>query len=198
MPEEQVREHQRQRLIEAITALNFERGYAKIAISDIVARAAVSKSTFYRFYRTKDECLFDAHKRHSAALIAAIDRSCKGEARSAKELLRAGIRATLTYLCADPQAAHLLGVGILSCGPRGAERYRVMIEALASRIQGPDPLPPADSALAALLLAASTLTHTIVTPGQAERLSLESELVELFLAIGNRSSAPTPDRIGVG
>ena len=82
IPDQEVRDHQRGRLIDAICALSAERGYADTVINDIVARAGVSKSTFYRFYRSREDCLFDAHKRHCAMLIAAIDRArCEPEER---------------------------------------------------------------------------------------------------------------------
>lgn len=160
IPDEEVRRNQRARLVEAVTELSVERGYANVVIADIVARAGVSKSTFYRFYRTKQECLFDAHKRHSAALIAGIDRSRAGGAPVGPERRRAGIRAALAHLGRHPQAGHLLSVGILSCGPRGADRHLVMIDALSSRLGESDVSPPSDFALAAMLFAAFAVTHS--------------------------------------
>jgi TetR/AcrR family transcriptional regulator len=197
IPEEEVREHQRTRLIEAISLLSVERGYANVVISEIVTHAGVSKSTFYRFYRTKEECLFDAHKRHSAGLIASVDCSCQAELRSEPERLRAGLRAALSYLSTHADVAHLLTVGILSCGPRGAHRYRAMMDALSARVRRVDALRSADSALAAVLFAASTLTHTTLPEDQIELCALESEFVELFLTIGDRDTA-AEGRIGVG
>jgi AcrR family transcriptional regulator len=183
IPDQQVRDHQRARLIDAVTQLSAELGYANIVIADIVARAAVSKSTFYRFYRTKQECLFDAHKRHSAALIAALDRFCEGEEPSVEEQLRVAVHSALAYLDANPGATHLLTVGILACGRRGEYRYQVMIDALADRLRSAGTHSPPDSALAALLFAASMIAHRIVSREEIEQSALESELVEIFLAI---------------
>lgn len=182
----EVREHQHARLIEAITLLSAERGYANVVIADIVTRAGVSKSTFYRFYRTKEECLFDAHKHHCAALIAAIDRSCGAAPPHDAGLLRVGVRSAFSYLTAQPGAAHLLSVGILSSGPCGAHRYLVMIEALSARIGGFGSLRPPDSTLAAALFTASALTHTLAAHQDMDLQVLEEELVEQLLATAER------------
>jgi AcrR family transcriptional regulator len=198
IPDHQVREHQHARLIEAICALCAQRGYANVVISDIVACAGVSKSTFYRFYRSVEECLFDAHKRHCAALIAALDRSCAGGERSSASSLRIGIRSALTHLTANPQSAHLLTIGILSCGPRGERRYAVMIDALSARVHGAGDALPADSALTAVLFAASTIAHTILSRDEFNLLALENELVEMFLAIGERNEPQRTNRTTAG
>jgi AcrR family transcriptional regulator len=182
IPDQEVRDNQHTRLVDAVTQLSAERGYANVVIADIVGRAAVSKSTFYRFYRTKEECLFDAHKRHSAALIAAIDSSHRVEEPSATEQPGSGVRTALAYLSAHPQAANLLSIGILSCGPRGAQRYAVMIDALRARLQCAGALPPTDAALAAVLFAASALTYT-VTRGQP---LIAFDAVERLLAIADQ------------
>jgi AcrR family transcriptional regulator len=186
IPDQEVRDHQHTRLIEAITILSAERGYANVVIADIVACAAVSKSTFYRFYRTKDECLFDAHKLHSAALIAAVDRSCHATSLPRPERLRAGVRSAFSYLSGHPQAAHLLSLGILSTGPRGAHRYAVMIEALRTRAQAACDLGAGDSTLAAIHFGASAITHILAAPEQIELSDLESEVLDRLLTTADR------------
>lgn len=47
----------RQALFEAFVALVLSRNYDEISISDIIAKAGVSRSTFYRHYRNKDHIL---------------------------------------------------------------------------------------------------------------------------------------------
>lgn len=156
IPDHEVRDHQRIRLIDAIAALGVERGYANVVISDIVARAAVSKSTFYQLYRTKDECLFDAHKHHCAGLIAAVERARRPQSLSPQQRLRASTAAMVAYFSAHPPAAHLLTIGILASGPRGQARHRVMVELLSSRLQ-PDQAGARDGIAEAVLDFASLL-----------------------------------------
>lgn len=190
IPEEEIRRNQRRRLLAAITALSCERGYANIVISDITARARVSKSTFYRFFRTKEDCLFDSHKRHSAALIATIDRSCRAQPSPPAERLRAGLGAALAHLRADRQAAHLLTLGILSSGPRGAERHRVLLDALSARAAG----GAADggsleSARTAVRFAAAALASPIPAEDRSASAPLEAEFIELFVDLAQRGAA---------
>ncbi|MEZ0077132.1 TetR/AcrR family transcriptional regulator [Planotetraspora sp. GP83] len=50
-----------QRLAEAATALFDERGYDETTVDDIAARAGVSRSTFFRCYRSKEDVIFPDH-----------------------------------------------------------------------------------------------------------------------------------------
>jgi AcrR family transcriptional regulator len=49
------------RLAEAAVALFDERGYDETTVDDIAARAGVSRSTFFRYYRSKDHVIFPDH-----------------------------------------------------------------------------------------------------------------------------------------
>ena len=186
LEEEEVREHQRGRLIEAIAVLCAERGYANVVISDIVRRAAVSKSTFYGIYQSKDECLFDAHKHYSAILLAALGSARRG--LSEREALRATIAAALAFSAEHPQATALLTTGILSVGPEGRSRYRTTIEAIARRLCPPGDQPSRRhrTALAAALFAAPTIADTLDS-ADPELFALERQFLELAVAYAEPS-----------
>ena len=186
LEEEEVREHQRGRLIEAIAFLCADRGYANIVITDIVSRAAVSKSTFYGIYQSKERCLFDAHKHYSAILLAEIGTARKDHSEL-RELLRATIRAALRFSAERPQAAELLTVGILSAGPEGRARYLTTMEAIAKRL-----CPSATrlsrrylSALASAIFAAPTITGALEHEDPSAALALEHEFLDLALAFAD-------------
>ncbi|WP_214104857.1 TetR family transcriptional regulator [Acrocarpospora catenulata] len=49
------------RLAEAAVALFDENGYDETTVDDIAARAGVSRSTFFRYYRSKDDAVFPDH-----------------------------------------------------------------------------------------------------------------------------------------
>lgn len=181
---QEVETHQRQRLINAMAALCAERGYAHVVITEVVARAAVSKATFYRFFATKDECLFAAHKYFSAALLAAIDASCDS-AGEWPARLRAGVHAALAFCAARPDAVHPLALAILSCGPEGISRYRVTIEALAKRLHsGGDSGGErhADAVFAVVVFAAPLIPSSAGENGSEEILALENDILEMILA----------------
>lgn len=181
----EVQDHQRARLIEAIAELCDERGYANVVISEIVARAAVSKSTFYRFYETKQDCLFDAHKHLSAALLAAVD-SASRDAASRDDRLRLAIRAALQFASTRPRDTQLLTTGILSAGPEGAARYRTATEALAQRLFSSNGARHADAFAAALFAAPAVTALAGEDEDPAALLSLENTFVEIALAYAAR------------
>lgn len=182
LPPETVADHQHRRLIDAMASVCAERGYSAVVISDLVARAAVSKATFYRFFETKQECLFAAHKLFSASLLAAIDEACS-PAEAGALRLRHGIRAALEFCASEPDGAELLTSGILSSGPEGMERYLAMSEALARRLgtrTEPNTEEPS-AALASLAFAVPLRTRSI-GPNPEAILALESELHEMIVA----------------
>ena len=168
IPEPQAREHQRQRLIDALTILSVELGYNQVVVVDIVARAMVSKSTFYHFYENKTDCLFDAHKRHSARLIAAVDAAAKSETPSSVALLTA-VRVAIEFCLKEPEVAQLLTIGILSAGPEGVDRYRTTIAAIADHLA---PLENGDlpSRVGDILAGAFFAAATALDPGAPEVL----------------------------
>ncbi len=181
-----VKDHQYQRLISAITALSAEQGYATVVISEIVARAAVSKSTFYRFFETKQQCLLAAHKHYSAALLAAIDAKCDPR-NPWPEQLRCATRTALQFCAKRPDAAQLLTMGVLSCGPEGAARYRTTIEAIATRFRSGSPRADFDRTaltLTAGFFSAPTIAASASSDPAALR-SLEDEFVEVILALAD-------------
>ncbi|GGO20689.1 TetR family transcriptional regulator [Microbispora rosea subsp. aerata] len=57
------------RLAEAAVTLFDENGYEETTVDDIAARAGVSRSTFFRYYRSKEDAIFPDHD----ALLAQVD-----------------------------------------------------------------------------------------------------------------------------
>ena len=57
LPRKQVAEHQRERLFKAMVECVDEHGYVATTISELVARASISRRSFYEQFRNKDECL---------------------------------------------------------------------------------------------------------------------------------------------
>src|ERR1700761_239317 len=51
----------RERLAEAAFALFDERGYEQTTIDDITERAGLGRTTFFRYYRSKDDVIFPDH-----------------------------------------------------------------------------------------------------------------------------------------
>lgn len=63
----------REELADAATELFLERGYGATSIADITRRAGVSRASFFNYFGTKSDLLWDVFDRRLAALLAEID-----------------------------------------------------------------------------------------------------------------------------
>lgn len=139
-----------------------ERGYAEVAVADVVKRAGVSTVTFYQQFADKRDCVLAAHRQLLGRLLEAVDPA--GGARAI-------VHDTLALLAADPPSARLLTVEVHAVGQEGAKRHDAMVRAFAERLG-------ADWILVAGMLA---LIGKLVVAGEAARLpELEAELVALL------------------
>lgn len=182
IPAELVARNQRERLIAAMAEACAEKGYAELAVADVVRLAGVSTATFYKQFDGKRDCMLAAHEELGARLLEEIDRACEG-AESQEEGVRAAIRTTLALLAVDPPTARLLTVEILALGPEGSERRDAAVESLAGRLRaGSGPGSDSRSARAdwCAVSAAAALVGSFVMRGEAAALPAhEDELVAL-------------------
>lgn len=120
IPAEVVALNQRERLISAIAEVCAEKGYAEIAVADVVRRAGVSTATFYKRFSGKRDCMLAAHEELSERLLEEVDRVCAA-ASDWEGGVRAAIANVLGLLAADAPTARLLTVEILALGPEGED-----------------------------------------------------------------------------
>jgi AcrR family transcriptional regulator len=123
---EQVAHHQRERLIAALAEIVVERGYNEVTVSDIAAKAKVSKRTFYEHFDSKESCFlvaFDIVIDHLHDLIDAAIQPLGDWPSQTVEALRTVLR----FFASEPNLARLCMVESLTAGPKVAERYREAI-----------------------------------------------------------------------
>jgi AcrR family transcriptional regulator len=116
---------QRTRLLEAIGRAVAERGYAGATIEDVVRRAGVSKKTFYDHFADKQDCFLAAYEAASEELLRRVDEAQTSE-DDWHERTRAGIRAYLRWLAADPALARVYLVEVAAAGPVALERREAL------------------------------------------------------------------------
>jgi AcrR family transcriptional regulator len=168
-----VARNQRERLVAAVAEACAEHGYAGTSVADLARRAGVSTATFYKLFAGKLECALEAHRELLGRLVEEVYRACSGEV-GWEAKVRAGVRAVLSLLAADPPTARLLTVEVLALGPQGAERNDAAVEAFAERVG-------ADWTLVAGI---SMLIGKRVMAGKAAALpELEDELVATLTAL---------------
>jgi AcrR family transcriptional regulator len=118
---------QRERLLWSMIRVIAEKGYEGVTIGDVVARAGVSRTTFYDEFANKDECLFGAYERVIDELVAYVGDSF-GSGREWPQRISDGLDALLRALAAEPDVAQMAVVEVPAAGPQAHQRYRDAVE----------------------------------------------------------------------
>jgi AcrR family transcriptional regulator len=116
---------QRGRMIEAMAETVAAKGYAATTVADVVARAGVSRKTFYEHFEDKEDCFLASYDTGADALLGAVaERVAAGEPAGDdwRARLRAGVRAYLEALAAEPAFARTFLVEVRVAGPRAQAR----------------------------------------------------------------------------
>jgi AcrR family transcriptional regulator len=129
IPANLVVEHQRRRLITAMTEALAEHGYAGVTTTDVSELANVSTSTFYRHFGNLWDCVLAAYVASADRLCEEIEAACGAQdPRSAP--LEVGIDAALALLSSEPALAQLL----CAQAPREATAVTAARRLLVSRL----------------------------------------------------------------
>lgn len=119
---EVVWESQRLRMLEAMAAAVAEDGYGATAVADVIARAGVSRKTFYEHFANKEECFLAAYDAGVDALLGAIDEAVNTAAPDWPSAARAGLEVYLGVMSANPDFARTYLIEVNAAGPAAAER----------------------------------------------------------------------------
>ncbi len=112
------------------------RGYAGAGVDEIVARARVSRTTFYVFFDNKEECLLAVFELGFERVGGEVLRTVAGTAgpeMQPVERVRAEVRVVAAALAADPAMARILLIEIVGATP-AAEQARAHARNAAARV----------------------------------------------------------------
>jgi AcrR family transcriptional regulator len=171
---EQVAHHQRERLIAALAEIVIERGYNEVTVSDIAAKAKVSKRTFYEHFDSKETCFLVAFDIVIDHLHGLIDEAIRPIGEWSNQTVEA-LRTVLRFFASEPDLARLCMVESLTGGPRVAERYRAAILSFAPLLKpgrrqhtGAESLP--DSIEDTVIGSLATVITREIAAGRTEQL----------------------------
>lgn len=126
--------NQRERILSAVVQATAELGYTDMSVEAIIARAGVSRRTFYEHFRNKED-----------AFLAAYDAAVHQQARcirrayfrqtTVRERLRAGIRAYMQFMASEPELARMCIVEVLAAGPQAIARRNEAMRMFAEIIE---------------------------------------------------------------
>jgi len=114
---------QRQRIIDAMIESCAEKTFAATTITDIVARARISRTTFYKQFEDKRAC-FEAAVDYSIEELGGIARSAIEPEDEPADASRKAVSAVVEALAARPGLAQLLTGDAFAVDPLVIGRYR--------------------------------------------------------------------------
>jgi len=114
---------QRQRIVDAMIDSCAEKTYAATTITDIVAGARISRTTFYKQFDDKRAC-FDAAIAHCIEQLQGVAASAHDREDAPADAVRKGTTAVIEALAQRPGLAQLLTGDAIAVDPSVIERYR--------------------------------------------------------------------------
>ncbi|HXV04336.1 MAG TPA: TetR/AcrR family transcriptional regulator [Solirubrobacterales bacterium] len=130
---------QRARLCEAMARAADAKGYGGCAVADVIELAGLSRATFYKHYRNKEECFLATFEAAVETMLAVVEEALAGEAAATRRG-EAAIEAMLDLLADEPAVARLVTIEARAAGERGQKRYEAALErfvALAAGVERP-------------------------------------------------------------
>ena len=124
---EQRRESRRRRVLEATLTILAERGYNDTSVDQIVAQARTSKTSFYEFFESKEDCVRDLLSREGGSLIHTVT-STAAQGTDHRDRMRRGIRAFVHACAGQRELARVLLIESVGVSER--------IEAVRHDLQG--------------------------------------------------------------
>ncbi|HEU4739690.1 MAG TPA: TetR/AcrR family transcriptional regulator [Solirubrobacterales bacterium] len=174
---------QRQRIIDGLIESCAEKTYAATTITDIVGRAHISRTTFYKHFDDKRSC-FDAALDHCLSELQDIAAASHGPGDPPADAARKAAISVLETLAAQPGLAQILTGDAIALQPKVVERYRrATVPALEAlwRTDGDEPQAHTDPRLA--FGQAQVLILNQIATGKADRLpELRGEIVYLTVS----------------
>jgi AcrR family transcriptional regulator len=190
---------QRERILAAVAQAAAELGYAQMSVEAVIARAGVSRRTFYEHFRNKEDAFLAAYDAVVHQQARHIRRAYLGE-QTVRERLRAGIRAYMEFTAGEPELARMCIVEVLAAGPRAIARRNKAMRMFAEIIE--DNIHELIPGCRVAALAAETIVggiHEVVFSRiLADRIDelpdLADDLLAAILMIDTGAHEPEPTR----
>jgi AcrR family transcriptional regulator len=126
---------QRDRLLHAMADATAAKGYANTVVADVVARAGVSRKTFYeQFPGGKAECFLASYDAGVSGLIDVLSEYTSGT-RPVREQIGAMMGAYLDALAAEPAWTKTYLVEVFAIGADAVERRQAGLDRFAAAVR---------------------------------------------------------------
>jgi AcrR family transcriptional regulator len=128
-----VGEIQRARIIAAMAEVACEHGAGNVTVAHVVARAGVSRRTFYALFDDREDCFlaaFDRAIEEVAARVVSVYR----QPGAWKERIRESLAVLLEFLDDEPYLGRLLTMETLGAGPAVLDRRQRVLALIVTAI----------------------------------------------------------------
>jgi AcrR family transcriptional regulator len=180
----QVVRNQRMRVIGAMLRVLPRHGYAGTTIGHLARAAGVSRAAFYTQFDSKEQCFLATYDLARDWFCDRVEAAASEDAEW-PERVRAGVRAALRLLAANPSLARLFAIDAAQAGEAARERQRTFLacfrEALRSGRRDSLPLP--DELEEMLLGGALATIARYVESDRAEHLAEATDELLQYLLI---------------
>jgi AcrR family transcriptional regulator len=196
---DQVEEIQRARVLSALCEVATERGAGATTVAHIVARAGVSRRTFYELFSDRDDCFVAAFDQAVERVAARVVSAYEGPGRW-HERIRAALVAGLEFFDEEPELGALCVVHALGAGPQALEHRAAIVNVLVDAVDegGQASRSPAPGRLTAEGVVGSVLAilHKRLSEGSRESLSgLAGPLMAMIVLPYLGSAAAERERV---
>jgi len=130
---DEVEDIQRARILSAMVEVAAEQGYIGAAVAPVVARAGVSRRTFYELFDGREDCFLAAFEWGVSQARQAVVEAY-GKQRSWRERMRHGLAALLVLLDSEPELAHVCIIDALGAGRLVLERRGQVLDELIAAL----------------------------------------------------------------
>jgi AcrR family transcriptional regulator len=134
LPPDLVRAIQRERLLAAMIKTVTEIGYNALTVQNVLARAGISRPTFYEQFEDKEDCFLAAFDTSAAQMRKRIEAAVTAAEPGWRDQLRSGIAELLRFLADEPEAARTVIVEARASSPSGLQRRDQLLDHFASCI----------------------------------------------------------------
>lgn len=121
LPRRFIVHNQRERMLLAVAEAVAEQGFATTTVADIIARARLSRRTFYEHFADKEECYLAAYDTVVEQLLAAVGQAYE-QADGWTQKVHDGLETFLAYLAAEPAFARMCIVEVVAAGAEARSR----------------------------------------------------------------------------
>jgi AcrR family transcriptional regulator len=151
LPADLVRAIQRERLLAAMIKTVTEIGYSSLTVQNVLARAGISRPTFYEQFGDKEDCFLAAFDSCASRMRERVEAAVAEAGPGWRVQLRSGIAELLRFIVEEPEEARTVIVEARASSPVGLRRRDELLDHFAGCIDAlvREDLDEAPSAIAA-------------------------------------------------